>query len=841
MTKLRTPAFFKEKELWLLVFIGILYFHRPLFLGETLFLRDLYSNVLPQKQLLVDFFAAGELPLWNPYLNGGQAYLGNIANAVIDPFNVLYLSFPLFDAFNLDIILRVILCAVLAYAFARATSLAPVPSLVVGIVYGFCGYTLSLLNVLNLLRAMMWLPALLWGWHLFFKKSGKWWFVCAVFIGTLQLFSGAPEISALSLLMLLGWSVFYPYSHCSIRDRVLSWGLLGVFISGVALVQILPTIEILLQSPRAGGLSFPSFSYWSLSLKRLPELFLPGFLGHVDTLNDADYWGRRLVDGSFPCILSIYFGVSVLVLAMIGCFLHDNNRRAWPFKLRIFLFVTFISSLLLSLGRFLPLFSVIYDYIPFIEVFRYPIKFLSAGILPVALLAGYAVETLFGRRDGALKRFEVNVASMNHFGEANSPKVFEKKPYTTILPALWSILVILFILTMTFIFSESFSNYFQQFFFNRTGGAVAFFGIKSALLHSVIVCAAITILFQYRALYRRKWQQWILVGILLVDLLSAGKRLNPTSPREFFSASPASVQLVRSRIEEGRFFRTSTPSNVILSAPSNSIHWRYLWNLEVLDSYLAAYYQIPFIFHDDLVKFVPKSILKLHVLSNILSWRQRLPILSAGGVSVILTEDEGIATAPGIKKIAEIPNRSNLRSFLFFNERAASRVEFVAQWKLVNSDSKALAAMLEPGYNPRQHAIIQLPSPLFSLARFRKDTSMVSVSSESNKSCLPSQIQRIRGGWNKPFAVYSISNNCDGFLVFSEPYYPGWKLSVDGKSASAWRANYAFSGIFLEEGEHLVERYYLPDSLLLGGGGSLMFLGLLIFMAHKEFFVIKVN
>ena len=279
MQRIRLSSILKEKELWILFLVGIIYFYRPLFLGETFFFRDLYSNFLPQKQLLADFWAAKELPLWNPYVNGGQAYLPNIANAVIDPFNILYWWLSLFDAFNIEIVLRFILCTVFAYISGRIVKLSPLASFIVGTIYGFCGYTLSLLNVLNMLRAMMYLPLLFCEWHLFLLKGEKRWFVFAVFTGVIQLFAGAPEITILSLLFLIGWSLFYHYFQFSVMRRVLLWCLLGGFIIGIALVQILPTSELLLQSPRASGLSFSGFSYWSLHPKRLLELVFPGIFG----------------------------------------------------------------------------------------------------------------------------------------------------------------------------------------------------------------------------------------------------------------------------------------------------------------------------------------------------------------------------------------------------------------------------------------------------------------------------------------------------------------------------------------------------------------------------------
>lgn len=142
MRRPHLTVIFKEKEFWLLLLLGILYFYRPLFLGETFFFRDLYLFALPQKRLLVDFISARELPLWDPYLFGGQPYLANIANSALYPFNLLFFIFPLFTAFNLGIVIHAIFCCVATYAFSRIIGLQPLSSFIAGVVYGFCGYTL---------------------------------------------------------------------------------------------------------------------------------------------------------------------------------------------------------------------------------------------------------------------------------------------------------------------------------------------------------------------------------------------------------------------------------------------------------------------------------------------------------------------------------------------------------------------------------------------------------------------------------------------------------------------------------------------------------------------------
>ncbi len=53
-------------------------------------------------------------------------------------------------------------------------------------------------------------------------------------------------------------------------------------------------------------------------------------------------------------------------------------------------------------------------------------------------------------------------------------------------------------------------------------------------------------------------------------------------------------------------------------------------------------------------------------------------------------------------------------------------------------------------------------------------------------------------------------------VVFSELYYPGWQVTVDGEPSTIWKANYAFRGVVVGQGEHLIEMRYDPFSFRIG-------------------------
>ncbi|NQT94899.1 MAG: YfhO family protein [Candidatus Omnitrophica bacterium] len=50
----------------------------------------------------------------------------------------------------------------------------------------------------------------------------------------------------------------------------------------------------------------------------------------------------------------------------------------------------------------------------------------------------------------------------------------------------------------------------------------------------------------------------------------------------------------------------------------------------------------------------------------------------------------------------------------------------------------------------------------------------------------------------------------DGFLIFSENYYPGWKVSVDGQKCKLLEADNIIQAVALEEGGHIVTFRYRP-------------------------------
>jgi hypothetical protein len=752
----------KEKEFWLLSCLGLLIFPGAFLFGDTFFYRDIYLNALPVKKLYGQILRSGQLPLWHPYLNGGQPLLAEINFSVFYPSNLLYLIFPLYTAFNLNTIGHVMLGAAGAYCLARFMGLSVLSSLLCGIIFSCCGYSLSLSNFPKGSLAHAYIPWLTLIWHRFLlEKNFRWFFLC-VLLGLFQIFAGVPEWTLIIFSSMLVWSIAYPYQLSTSR-RIVGLILLGIMIILCSAIQLIPSLEMVAVSSRAQQTSFDSFAVWSIHFERLPEMILPGFLGSVDTLSSADYWGSKIEDQFFPYILSIYFGIGILLLSLSGLRNNDKNLQ----KFRYSIAVLSVVALLFSLGRYFPLTYFVYNWIPGIDHFRYPVKFLCISILPISLLAAFG--------------FESECCS-------------NSKPGRKFVIFLWSIVIALSLLFWLVLVNQSFLSNFAEVFFKRPASDVMRSGIARSILHCLVILILLTLIFTVRRVRQSQWNKLAVLIVITLDLLIAGRGLNPLAPVSFYQETPDVVNLVRKELSGGKFYRTANPTNVVLRAPSNDILWQYRWNLEVLNDYLATTYEIPTIFHGAIDGLEQKRLTDLtNAISNI-PWSERLPLLSAAGVTVIMTHEK--LSLPGVELRYILRNQSNIIFYIYKNKETVIPASRVLQIAYRKNFKDSFEALTDKSFLPKNAAIT--------------DEELRSI--ECNDS--GASVRLLRQSLLE--MEYETGGACEGYLVLTLPYYKDWKVTIDGKSDRLLRMNWAFSGVKVPAGNHRVSLHYSTQSLKIG-------------------------
>lgn len=81
--------------------------------------------------------------------------------------------------------------------------------------------------------------------------------------------------------------------------------------------------------------------------------------------------------------------------------------------------------------------------------------------------------------------------------------------------------------------------------------------------------------------------------------------------------------------------------------------------------------------------------------------------------------------------------------------------------------------------------------------------------------------------------IIETENEGEGFLVFSEQYYPGWKAFIDGKETKIYRVNGIIKGIVVPPGKHKIIFRYKPMSFYISTVISFIFLILCILYLIK--------
>src|SRR5438093_4684822 len=183
----------------ILVVSGILFFSDALFSSKNFFFRDILNFHYPLHKVLIQAYARGEFPLWNPYVALGQPMLANPNYLAFYPTNLLHLFLPFDYAFKLHFIFHPILAGLGIYFFQRRLGIASPAALGGAVVYQFSGTVLSFLNLYSIVQTVAILPWVCWA---FLNALGfKSWPRVIVFgsILALQIMAFAPLLLQSSL------------------------------------------------------------------------------------------------------------------------------------------------------------------------------------------------------------------------------------------------------------------------------------------------------------------------------------------------------------------------------------------------------------------------------------------------------------------------------------------------------------------------------------------------------------------------------------------------------------------------------------------------------------------
>ena len=192
-------------------------------------------------------------------------------------------------------------------------------------------------------------------------------------------------------------------------------------------------------------------------------------------------------------------------------------------------------------------------------------------------------------------------------------------------------------------------------------------------------------------------------------------------------------------------------------------------------------------------------------------WNWKSPIVDLLGVGWVLAPADRTVDARGFHKVFTGPDGIDL----WKNDDAYPH-GFVVYRAVVAPDEAAQArAVAEPHFRPSRYAVVD--RPLDGVPPF----------DPHEEAPLPTEISALAREGAIDLAV-EVEARAPGVLVIGEPWYPGWRVTVDGKATELLRVDYALRGVPLPRGHHEVAMTFEDLPLARGGAVTITALVLVI-------------
>jgi hypothetical protein len=370
---------------------AIFFFGKIIWPPQLLYGSDFILQFYAWKKFVYDaFWSQGFLPFWNPYTLSGTPFIANIQASMFYPPGVIYYLLAPEWAYLLSTIMHCFLGGLFMHFLMRALSVSPFASFVSAAVFTFNGYFMGHLYAghLSFVQNYIWIPLI---FVFLVRFTGTWqlrYSVWGGFVLGLQILGGFPQIAFYTILACLGFVLFHILVVVRSRGYTAvsraGTGLILLLLIGfaTAAVQVLPTFEFTRVSTRAGGVSYAMATYDSLHPKEFLAFLIPDVFGNAV---DRTYWRSSEIWHFWETCG--YLGVLPLFLILVRVESQHLHR------LRIFFCLTAGFSLFLALGKFNPIYPLIY-HLPGFNTFRIPAQILFLYVFSMAALAGIGMDRL---------------------------------------------------------------------------------------------------------------------------------------------------------------------------------------------------------------------------------------------------------------------------------------------------------------------------------------------------------------------------------------------------------------------------------------------------------------
>ncbi len=785
----------------LLLILPILLFHRGLGTGTPPFGGDIVSLNYPLLVFLKRQLAQGLLPLWNNQAGGGYPlvpFSGLIAYPPIWPLHWMDTR----DAITVLDMAHLAIAGLGAYTLAGVTGASRVGRVIGALAFMLSGFIIGHLYAGHLLElgVIAWMPWVYFAAHRLLERPGlhaALWL--GLFAGLQLLANGLGflvfTIYPVGVLLAIGLVV---RARADGRDAARLLGFIavsGAVALGLAAVIVLPFVQSLGWSIRAGGLDFTGASKISLLPAALLMAFSPDAVG---TGPDNTYWLDQFsLHYGYWHEFALYVGLLPLLAAGAACL----YRRGVP-QARFYAWLAAV-GLVLAFGKYTPIYGVLF-HLPGLSLVRVPARWLLVCMLGMAVLTGPGVDWLLAQRSGA----------RNLWRSLRVP----------LLGAAALIAVLVIGLQVEYMRQGHIDL--QPKFFDTVLPAAGRFLLFGGFLVLLLSCHA-------ERLIRPEATAAFLLAFTLLDLWVADTgSILFLDPSSYYQPTTVSTLL-----------RPDADTYRVLTINDRAMPYRQ--GMVSGDIY-------------DAEDFAPVTLRPFYTVTHPQSLDKHFQISNADARDLITCYDQRFATLLGISEVVTaapfssrrfclpgtgdpqltlrsavvaerwvLPNGTSWNptwfqgiAYIYRNTSALPRAFLVPASGAVATPSASaqLHAVLKPGFDGA-HRVLYDPQgsgapPGLGAAQSFWATLLRPAAAAFPADLGPGQARVVSDTGNS--VQVAVNAAAPSYLVLDDTYYPGWQLWIDGKPAEIHQADYVLRAAGVPAGRHMLVFTYAPLSYLAG-------------------------
>jgi hypothetical protein len=342
----------------------------------------------------------GYFPFWNPYQDLGYPHFADPSSGVWYPIGST-VGYNLYTI-SLEFVVHVFFAGIGMYHLAQTLKMARPVAVIAAIAYMLCGVFVGNAQHLPYIIGAAWLPFVL---HFYFRMIEKPFWSNAIYAGFflfLMITGGYPAYVIILFYFFCFTSIFYLVRSLKHRQRFAFTDLFFrnavmvlttlVFSAGmlIAIWQVSPYLSRL-----DDGFTLQQALFSPFGPKALLSFVFPYSTVHFPDVFNGDI---SMING--------YFGLFLLVFFFAGLFTKKTIELKILLGLGLF-------SLTAAVGDALPVRALLFDYVPMMNVFRFPAVFRLFVILPFILISANYLNKLYNQdRFPELKKWWIPLSAL---------------------------------------------------------------------------------------------------------------------------------------------------------------------------------------------------------------------------------------------------------------------------------------------------------------------------------------------------------------------------------------------------------------------------------------------